>query len=132
MVVREGEGREYFPPPVFPSPIHILQAIMTKVKVQPGSCGFTALIKADKGPNKTISVIIETDCEMVRKMAEEIKTLDRFAPLAGLLTNPVYQAAARHLKHAACPVPSAVLKAIEVEAGLNLAKDATIVFDKKK
>jgi hypothetical protein len=32
------------------------------------------------------------------------------------------------LKHAACPVPSAILKAIEVEAGLNVAKDATIVF----
>src|SRR5450759_1747775 len=101
---------------------------MTKVNVQAGSCGFSASIRADKRPGKVISVTIETDCEMVRKMAADIKSLDRFAPLAGLMTNPVYQAAARHLKHAACPVPSAVLKAIEVEAGLNVAKDATIVF----
>jgi hypothetical protein len=101
---------------------------MTKVKVQPGCCGFSVSIRADKGPGKAISLTMETDCEMVRKLAEEIKMLDRFAPLAGFLINPVYQAAAKHLKHAACPVPSAILKAIEVEAGLNLPKDATIVF----
>ena len=50
--------------------------------------------------------------------------------LVGILKNPVYLAAARHLKHAACPVPAAVLKALEVEAGLNVKKDATIVFEK--
>jgi hypothetical protein len=109
-----------------------LKVVMTKVKVQPGSCGFSVSIKADKGPGKVISLTIESDCEMVRKMAEDIKTLDRFVPLASLLTNPVYRAAAKHLKHAACPVPSAVLKAIEVEAGLNVAKDATIVFQNEK
>ena len=48
----------------------------------------------------------------------------------GILNNPVYLAAGRHLKHAACPVPAAVLKALEVEAGLNVKKDATIVFAK--
>jgi hypothetical protein len=105
---------------------------MTKVIVQPGSCGFSVSIRADKGPGKVISVTMETDCEMVRKMAADIKTLDRFTPLAGFLTNPVYQAAAKHVKHAACPVPSAVLKAIEVEAGMNVAKDATIVFQVEK
>ena len=105
---------------------------MTKVIVQPGSCGCSASIKAEKGPGKVIYVTIETDCEMVQKMAADIKTLDRFAALAGFATNPVYQAAAKHVKHAACPVPSAVLKAIEVEAGLNVAKDATIVFKVEK
>jgi hypothetical protein len=101
---------------------------MAKVIVQPGSCGFSVSIRADKGQGKAISVTIETDCEMVRTMAADIKTLDRFAALAGFTTNPVHHAAAKHLKHAACPVPSAILKAIEVEAGLNVAKDATIVF----
>jgi hypothetical protein len=105
---------------------------MTKVNVKPGSCGFSVSISADKGPGKAISVSIETDCEMVRKMAGDIKTLDRFAALTGFTANPVYHAAAKHLKHAACPVPSAILKAIEVEAGLNVAKDATIVFKIEK
>lgn len=105
---------------------------MTKVDVKPGSCGFSVSISADKGPGKAISVTIQTDCEMVQKMAADIKTLDRFTALARFTTNPVYHAAAKHLKHAACPVPSAILKAIEVEAGLNVAKDATIVFKVEK
>lgn len=105
---------------------------MTKVNVKPGSCGFSVSVTAEKGPGKAISVSIETDCEMVRKMAADIKTLDRFVALAGFTTNPVYHAAAKHLKHVACPVPSAILKAIEVEAGLNVAKDATIVFEIEK
>ena len=105
---------------------------MTKVIVQPGSCGCSVSITAEKGPGKVISVTIESDCEMVQKMGADIKTLDRFAALAGFSTNPVYQSAGKHVKHAACPVPSAVLKAIEVEAGLNVAKDATIVFKVEK
>jgi hypothetical protein len=105
---------------------------MTKVIVQPGSCGCSVSITAKKGPGKDISVTIETDCKMVQKMAADVKTLDRFAALAGFTTNPVYQSAGKHLKHAACPVPSAILKAIEVEAGLNVAKDATIVFKVEK
>jgi len=34
--------------------------------------------------------------------------------------------AAEHLVHPACPVPSGILKAIEVESGLALPKDASI------
>ena len=34
--------------------------------------------------------------------------------------------AAEHLAHPACPVPSGILKAIEVESGLALPKDASI------
>ena len=57
--------------------------------------------------------------------------LDRFAPLTGFQNNPVYRSASKHLKHAACAVPSAILKAIEVEAGLNVPKDAVIRFVKE-
>jgi hypothetical protein len=48
----------------------------------------------------------------------------------GFLSNPVYRAAAKHLKHTACPVPSGTIKAMEVEAGFCLPEDASIVFEK--
>jgi hypothetical protein len=101
---------------------------MTKVVVKAGACGFTSVIRADKGRERSVDISVESGCAMVQKMSAEIASLGRRDALAGLLTNPVYLAAARHLKHAACPVPSAVLKALEVEAGLNVKKDATIVF----
>jgi len=102
---------------------------MTKVVVDSGACGFTTVIRAEKGPERTVALTVESGCEMVRAMAAEIARLGRGDALAGILKNPVYLAAGRHLRHAACPVPAAVLKALEVEAGLNVKKDATITFE---
>lgn len=103
---------------------------MTKVVVDAGACGFTSVIVAEKGPDRTVDLRVESGCAMVQKMAAEIARLARRDALTGILNNPVYLAAGRHLKHAACPVPAAVLKALEVEAGMNVKKDATITFEK--
>jgi len=103
---------------------------MTKVVVQAGACGFTSVIRAEKAPGRSVDIIVESGCAMVQKMAAEIASLRGRDALTALLNNPVYLAAGRHLKHAACPVPAAVLKALEVEAGLNVRKDAMIVFEK--
>jgi hypothetical protein len=103
---------------------------MTRVVVTAGACGFTTVIRAEKAPERSVDITVESGCAMVQKMAAEIARLGRRDALVGILNNPVYLAAGRHLKHAACPVPSAVLKALEVEAGLNVKKDATIVFEK--
>lgn len=105
---------------------------MTTVIVNSGACGFSTKITVEKNKDGKMTVVLETDCEMVRKMQEDIAALDRFTPLSGFQNNPVYISAGRHLKHVACPVPSAILKALEVEAGLNVAKDVTITFSRKK
>jgi hypothetical protein len=88
-------------------------------------------IRTEKLKDGKIALELETDCAMVLKMLEDIAVLDRFAPLTGFQNNPVYRSAAKHLKHVACPVPSGILKALEVEAGLNIAKDVSITFVKK-
>jgi hypothetical protein len=103
---------------------------VTRVVVEPGACGFTSVIRAEKGPERLVDITVESDCAMVRKMAAEIARLGRRDALTGIANNPVYLAAGRHLKHPGCPVPAAVLKALEVETGLNVKKDATIVFEK--
>ena len=54
--------------------------------------------------------------------------VQRMAAFTRVPDNPVYHAAARHLKHVACPVASGILKALEVESGLNVPKDARITF----
>ncbi len=104
---------------------------MTTVIVNSGACGFTVTIKVKKtGEDGKIAVSLETDCDRVRKMLEDIAVLDRFAPLTGFHSNLVLRSAAKHLRHPACPVPSAILKAIEVEAGFNIPKDVSIHFVK--
>jgi hypothetical protein len=105
---------------------------MTTVIVNSGACGFTVTITVEKHSSGKIMLVLDTACEMVKKMLEDIAILDRFSPLTGFQNNPVYGSAAKHIKHVACPVPCAILKAIEVEAGLNVAKDAGITFVKNK
>lgn len=104
---------------------------MTKVIVSPGICGFSATISAETGRDKKIRITLETECGMVKEMTEEMPLLDLRAVFTNYPDNPVYRAAARHLKHIACPVPSGILKALEVELGLCLPGDATIVFLKE-
>jgi hypothetical protein len=104
---------------------------MTTVIVNAGACGYSITITAKKNKDNTIAVALDTECGMVKKMLEDIAALDRFAPLTAFQNNPVYRSAAKHLKHVSCPVPSGILKALEVEAGLNVMKDATITFDKE-
>ena len=101
---------------------------MTKVKIVPGICGFTVTVSAVKEKDKKVSITVDTECEMVNKMAEDIQTLGLTAAFSGHLNNPVYRSAAQHLKHVACPVPSGILKALEVELGLCLPKDSGIHF----
>jgi hypothetical protein len=103
---------------------------MTTVTINAGACGFTVTIRAETSAGGKIAVSLDTDCEMVKKMLEDIAVLDRFAPLSGFLSNPVHRSASKHLRHVACIVPAGILKAVEVEAGLNVAKDASIIFVK--
>ena len=104
---------------------------MTTVVVNSGACGFTVTIRASKGKDKTIEIVLDTDCEMVKKMQGDIAAVDRRAAVCGFGSGPVHHSAAKHLKHAACPVPSGILKAIEIEAGMNVPRDAAIVFKKE-
>ena len=102
---------------------------MAKVVIRSGSCGFTSTVTAVKGEDRKVRITIESDCEQVRKMQEDIVLLDRMDAFKRFADNPVYRSAAKRLKHVACPVPCGILKALEVAAGLNLPKDAVILFE---
>ncbi len=104
---------------------------MTRVIVQSGICGFSVTVTAEMGMDKKVRISLETECEMVMKMNEDLTALDLRAAFTGHLNNPVYKSAAQRLKHVACPVPSGILKALEVELGLCLPKDAGILFIKE-
>lgn len=101
---------------------------MTKVKVNAGNCGHTVLITAKKEKGGKIAISLETGCDMIMNMLEDISLLDMRSLFTNHITNPLYRSAAKHLKHAACPVPCAVLKAAEAELGLCLPQDVTIQF----
>jgi hypothetical protein len=101
---------------------------MTKVVVNSGICGFSTTVSAEKSEGKKIHISLDTACEMVQKMAEDIAVLDMMTVFSRFLDNPVYRSASKHLRHVTCPVPGGILKAMEVEAGFALPRDVSITF----
>jgi len=103
---------------------------MRKIKVNPGVCGLESIITVNADSSGDTNIEVETKCPAVKKFIESLEQ-----PVDGYTvvmrekpgTGEIYEAAA-NLSHAACPVPSALIKAIEVECKLALPKTVEFTF----
>jgi len=102
---------------------------MTKATVDAGICGFTALIEVIRLSPQRVRVAVTSECEMVSKMGEELKDLNWRDVLHQREDCLLYKSFRQHVKHVACPIPIAILKAIEVEVGAALPRDVAIRFE---
>ena len=96
-----------------------------KVTVDPGVCKLGTVIVA-KPSEDMMSVVfeVETSCPNIRKMADKVGAVNAYEAMGmKMCENPVYVAANECCPHAACPVPCAFIKAMEVAADLGLKKD---------
>jgi len=99
---------------------------MASAEIESGICGFCTTVKTTS-EGRAVRVEFETDCGYVEQLAEALTEVDPFKEISYRGEGPVtLKLAAEHLIHPACPVPSGIIKAIEVEAGLALPKDASI------
>jgi hypothetical protein len=104
---------------------------MVHVEVDAGICGFKTDVQVSSDDNQKAHVKIQSGCTDIMALAEELKDIDCFAEVFSKLgTSPLYLAAQKHCKHAACPVPMAILKGLEVECGLALPKDVKVKITK--
>ena len=103
---------------------------MTKLSVNPGVCGLTCVITAEENDDSEVVLSAESACPAVKKMMEALEQpLDPYEVCFGKPgTGAVYEAA-ENLAHAACPIPSAILKCIEAEGGLALPKSVSFDFE---
>ena len=103
---------------------------MTRAEINPGICGLRTVVEVRCLGGKC-ECRLESDCEAVQLPAGELTEADPFREISHQGATPrTHEIAARILPHAACPVPAAIIKAIEVEAGLALPADATITLAK--
>lgn len=99
---------------------------MAFAEIDSGICGFSATVRT-RADGKAMRVEIESDCPHVQALAEELTSVSPFSEISFRGDGPqTFRLAAKHLAHAACPVPIGIIKAIEVEAGLALPKEASI------
>jgi hypothetical protein len=97
------------------------------VDVHAGVCGYSTKIRATRGSGYAVSLHLDSECPHVSKIPVDLGEVDALQQigLRGGLP-PVLQSAYAHCMHAACPVPSGLVKAIEVAAGLALAQDVSM------
>jgi len=102
---------------------------MIIARVESGVCRFHAEIRAVKSQNKTVRIIIKSDCEQVTALGNELKELGIRDILKTPVTkNPVYEKAGKCHLHPACPVPCGIIKSAEIEMGLALLRNVSIEF----
>jgi hypothetical protein len=101
------------------------------VTVDAGVCGHKATITAERAAGYTVRLTIESDCLHVQRIEPEPLEVDalRQIGLRGGMPS-LLQTAYACCAHAACPVPSALIKAVEVAAGLALPGDVTMKVSK--
>jgi hypothetical protein len=103
---------------------------LTRARIFSGICGFTTTVEAVMDGRHRVLLSIESECEVVQRLAEELTQVDPFQEITFKGDGPLtLRLAAQHLCHTACPVPAGIIKAVEVAAGLALPADASIVFD---
>ncbi|MEI8094292.1 MAG: hypothetical protein WCG80_08785 [Spirochaetales bacterium] len=105
---------------------------MAHVHVEPGICGFTTEITAVADDDLQVKVSLTSDCEAIKAMEADLQELDGYTEVLGKWgSSTVAKAARLHCHHAACPVPAAILKGIEVACVLALPKDVVMRISKE-
>lgn len=110
---------------------HVLpQPKRIRVTVDSGICGFHCLIEAWEKEKRQIRIKISgSECKQIQRLSEKVKEMnlrDLFTPMG---KNLVFSSAHSVGCHPSCPVPIAILKAVEVAMGMALPRDAVIRFE---
>lgn len=100
---------------------------MVEVKVNAGVCGYITTIKVDSEDMQNAVIEIQTDCPNIKPMGQELKEVDGYEECFSKIgDSKVYEISRKYCKHAACPVPTAIIKGVEAACGLALPRDADI------
>ena len=97
---------------------------MVVVKVDPGICGMQTIINVESEDSQEASIDIKSDCQYIQSIAAELKQVDALEECFGEICNTkTYALANKYCRHTACPIPSAIIKGVEVACELAIPKD---------
>lgn len=103
----------------------------SRVRVMAGACGFTSVVRVSRVDKRNVSVKIISACKMLRKMNEDLALLDwRKNLFCNISESVVYRSANKHLMHTDCPVPSAIIKVIQIELDGMVPTNVCMQFEK--
>ena len=104
---------------------------MAQAEIFAGVCGFTTHVAAHKNEAGQVGLSIESECKAIQRLAAALTEVDPYREFTFRGQGPLtLQLASKYCSHAACPVPTGIIKAVEVEAGLALPADVSIKIAK--
>src|SRR3990172_6049364 len=104
---------------------------MAKATLDAGACGFKVTVRVEKTGEKRFKVELVSPCEMIQKLGNELKEREFGREVfSTIMDSEIYMLCSKHLKHVSCPLPAAILKAIEIEAGLAVPRDVKMRIEK--
>lgn len=99
---------------------------MTRATITP-TCGLTTKAHATAEDMQRIRLQIESECAAIRKIAAEIPEVNPFQEMSKRGEGPRILALGLELcTHTSCPMPAALIKTVEIAAGMDLPKPITI------
>lgn len=102
---------------------------MAICSVKAGVCNHEATIEARKVSETKVAMSITTTCKYVEALGQALTELDIGVEMTRpLFATTVYTLAAEHLCRNSCIVPAAILKALEVAAGIFLPGKSCVEF----
>ncbi len=106
---------------------------MARAEIYAGICGFKTVVHAASSDRQHVRLKVESQCPDVLRIRKRLEalTLDAYTEVGpcdqpGKLKKSEVMELCKELPHLACPVPAGIFKALEVAAGLALARDASI------
>ena len=104
---------------------------MAKVVIMAGICGFTTEINAQSEDSMNVELRISSQCPAYAHLNDKDIEFDAYASCFSKVgQSPVYELFAETSLHAACPVPSATLKAMEIACALALPANVSMTITK--
>jgi hypothetical protein len=103
---------------------------MARAEIHSGACGYTTTVNTTMN-GKVCQIAVESDCTAIQKLAAELTEVEPFKEISPRRQVPkTLEMGLKHCIHSACPVPVGIIKAVEIESGLNLPVDVTIKLSK--
>ncbi|MCY2927971.1 MAG: hypothetical protein NTV86_00470 [Planctomycetota bacterium] len=107
-----------------------------RAEIDAGVCGFQTVVVADCDDGQNVTIDVQSGCEKIRAIATALSekgTVDAYQEMSPAAGSTVLGVARERQKAgcAACAVPIALFKAVQVAAGLALPKDISIKLSKE-
>ena len=105
---------------------------MVKTRVEAGICGFVTEIEANSEDMQHVSFKVDTDCEKIKSLSEELTTYDAYNEIKEGFDGELFKVIREELKGccSGCAVPVGLFKSMQVAAMVALPKNISITITK--